>query len=554
MFPLVKSGLMTSLFLASVSAALPATALNVELVGRHASGVFDEGAAEIVAWHAASHRIFVVNADSGAVDILDASKLESSALASPLTASNLPRVATLDLRKDMAELALGAANSVAVHGNLLAVAVEAKPKQADGVVAFYTLNEKGEARYLGHRATGALPDMVTFSPDGRFVIVANEGEPSSDYRNDPEGSITLIEVNDGKPSETVKVADFKAFNDQLPAGVRVFGPGASAAQDLEPEYIAVSSDSRTAFVSLQEANALAVVDLESARVSAVLPLGFKDHGAQALDASDKDKAINIRTWPGVLGMYQPDTLALITIGGKDYLLSANEGDSRDYWFKVETEQACQEAGGKKFDEEDGCLAFSEEVRVEKLKVEGVVDAVAAADKAQLGRLKVTRTLGDADGNGAYEQLYAFGARSFSVWGTDGRLLWDSGDQLERITSERLGKHFNASNDENGGDDRSDDKGPEPEALAAGFVGGKPYAFVGLERTSGFVVYDLSEPTAPKFVDYIVNRDFETEDMRQAGDLGPEGMKFVPAAQSPTGQALLLIGNEISGSTAVYELR
>ena len=39
----------------------------------------------------------------------------------------------------------------------------------------------------------------------------------------------------------------------------------------------------------------------------------------------------------------------------------------------------------------------------------------------------------------------------------------------------------------------------------------------------------------------------------AGDLGPEGLVFIPAAQSPNGRPLLVVGNEVSGTTAVLQL-
>lgn len=538
-------------------ALLPATAaaLQVNLVGRHESNVFDEGAAEIVAYHANSHRIFVVNADDKSVDVLDASVITSAPIRQPKTASTLNKQYSLKLEQDIPDRALGAANSVAVHGDLLAVAIEADPKQDRGMVAFYKLDGNGDARFLGHREAGALPDMVTFTPDGSRVVVANEGEPSDDYSNDPEGSITIIDIEDGEPAPGVRHADFRRYNDGLDPAVRVFGPGASAAQDLEPEYIAVSTDSTTAYVALQENNALAIVDLAGAQVTEVVPLGFKDYGRYAIDASDKDDAVHFDTYQGVNGMYQPDSVALINIDGRDYILTANEGDARDYWFDADSEQACLEAGGKEFDEDDGCLAFSEETRTGKLDVEGgELDPAVVADKAALGRLKVTSTLGDADGNGAYEALYSFGARSFSVREGSGKLLWDSGDQIGRITAYALGPQFNNTDNENEGDNRSDDKGAEPEAITAGYVRGVPYAFVGLERTGGFLVYDLSNPAQPLFVSYHHNRDFTAEDPAKAGDLAPEGMVFVEAADSPTGYALLIIGHEVSGTTVVYELR
>ena len=90
-----------------------------------------------------------------------------------------------------------------------------------------------------------------------------------------------------------------------------------------------------------------------------------------------------------------------------------------------------------------------------------------------------------------------------------------------------------------------------------------YAFIGLERIGGVAVYDISNPLAPVFVDYVNNRDLtqpvslevEGEDVSNpaAGDLGPEGLLFIKAEDSPNGKPLLVTGNEISGSTTVLEI-
>lgn len=169
------------------------------------------------------------------------------------------------------------------------------------------------------------------------------------------------------------------------------------------------------------------------------------------------------------------------------------------------------------------------------------------------------TEGDTDGDGDYDELYSFGTRSFSIWNADtGELIYDSGDDFEQITAEQLGYDgFNNNNTENKGDNRSDDKGPEPEALAVGEVNGHYYAFIGLERTGGIMMYNIDDPTAPEFVEYLLNRDLEVDietDLESAGDLAPEGMAFVDAADSPTGNALLIVGNEVSGTTTVYEVK
>ena len=480
-------------------------------LGSYASGILEASGSEIVAYDAASQRIFSTNAANNTLDILDAQD-----------PSNLVLLLSVDMNPYGAGI-----NSVAVSNGLVAAAVAADAADAPGQIVF--LNPDGEV--LANVEAGALPDMVTFTPDGMTVLAANEGEPSGDYTVDPEGSITIVDLSGGVEnlSQTnVTQLPFAAFNDaEIDPAIRVFGPNATVAQDLEPEYIAVSADSSTAYVTLQEANALAVVDIASQEISALVSLGFKDHNAadNGLDASDKDGGIHIRNWP-VLGMYMPDSIAAYTANGETFIISANEGDSRDY---------------------DG---YSEETRVADLTLDPTAypDAALLQAEENLGRLKTTTATGDTDGDGDVDQIYSFGARSFTIWNSQGALVWDSGDQFERFLAEQMPDFFNAQ----GGDEmdsRSDDKGPEPEAVAVGVIDGRTYAFIGLERMSGIFVYDVSEPTAPVFVDYASN--WNPAD--NTGDISPEGFKFVPAEESPTGSPLLIVANEFSGTVSVWAI-
>lgn len=527
-----------------------------ELIGRHQTGIYGLSAAEIVEYHSASNRIFVVNAISGKVDIIDGSLLAtSSAATEPLALNNLDKLAELDVAKDVGQTFMGSVNSVSISGNLLAAAIErgdaaGNKTQANGFVAFYQLNGADTPQFISAVEVGALPDNVVFTHDGKMVVVANEGEPNSSYTLDPEGSIALIAITEGKPAATATIIGFSDFNQggtrhsEITADIKINGPMASVAQDLEPEYIAVSQDNRRAFVSLQENNAIAVIDIVNAKVAKILPLGLKDYGLEVnkIDASDKDDRVNLQSYTGVYGMYQPDTLATYRWNNTDFIVTANEGDSRDY------------------------SAFSEEARAGDLILDGNHPQFAAAkDKTQLARLKVTTSMGDDDKDGDYDRIVSFGARSFSIWTADGQQVFDSGSDFERITAALLGNKFNNNNEENKGDSRSDDKGPEPEALALGQIGQRLYAFIGLERTSGFMIYDVTNPFDVHFIDYVVNRDFDADftintetgvvkgDATLAGDLGPEGMKFVSADKSPNSKPLLIIGNEVSGSTSVYQL-
>ncbi|MGI9277822.1 MAG: choice-of-anchor I family protein [Endozoicomonas sp.] len=538
------------------------------LIGRFNEGQqLDESMAEIVAFHKNSNSILVINANSKTVDILNASNLTSNELSSPLSASNLTRRSQLNVASDVdgEGFTSGGINSVAMHGNLMAVAVENDNKQANGVIAFYTLDDQGEATFSKTVAAGALPDNVQITPDGMWVVAANEGEPSGDYSSDPDGSVTVIAITDGVPADSATQVTFTDFNEggdragELPDNVRISHPDASVAQDLEPEYVTFSGDSSKAYVSMQENNAIAVIDLsaDTVTVERIFGLGYKDHSVtgNGLDASNKDDTINIRTWPNLRGLYMPDTIAGFSKDGVNYVLTANEGDSREYTY--DADEATCDTAGHDFDDEDGCFSWVDEKRAGKLDLNPeVFTDENIQENENLGRLKVITTQGKTDDE--YDVLYSFGARSFSIFNADsGELVFDSGDDFEQITANILGEDgFNSTDDENDFDDRSDDKGPEPEALAVGTVDGKDYAFIGLERTGGIMMYEITNPAAPKFVQYTINRDFSIDiedNLADAGDLAPEGMKFVAAEDSPTGNALLIVGNEVSGTTTVYEV-
>ena len=535
---------------------------SMTLIGRYAENqALDEGRAEIVSYHVASKSIMVINADDNTVDILNASTLSSTALANPLTSSNLNLAQRVDVASDVTAITAGGINSVAVHGNLMAVAVENDDKQANGVIAFYSLDTTGAATFVKTVTAGALPDNVMFSPNGAYLLSANEGEPSGSYANDPQGTVTLVAITNGIPADSGTQITFSEAD--CDANVRLSGPaGTTAAQDLEPEYITVSEDNSTAYVSLQENNAIAVIDLASASVKQVYGLAVKDLSLEGngIDASNKDDMITIQPRQHVYGMPMPDTVATFSHDGVNYLVTANEGDSREYFYDSADEVVCIALGGLLYDEDDGCLSWTDEARVEDITLDPTVFSDASIqDKEQLGRLKIVTTEGDIDNDGDYDELYAFGTRSFSIWNADtGALIYDSGDDFEQITAEQLGYDgFNNDNTENKGDSRSDDKGPEPEALALGIANGHRYAFIGLERTGGIMMYNIDDPTAPEFVEYVLNRDLDVdieENLQAAGDLAPEGMKFVDAQDSPTGNALLIVGNEVSGTTTVYEVK
>ena len=569
---------------------------SIELVriGGYETGIFGASAAEIPAFDAVSKRLFVVNAKKGMVDVLDMTQPEKPV-----------HIEELSARTYLAESDV---NSVAVHQGIVALAVQAKNKTDSGIVAFFNAKDLS---FISQLEVGALPDMLVFTPDGNKVLVANEGEPSAGYAVDPQGSISIIDVsNIQRP--LVKTAGFSAWNSQkqslLDAGVRIFGPDAqqyaniatqgiattTVAQDLEPEYISISADGKTAWATLQENNAIAKIDLIQDEVVDIFPIGYKDHGLaeNAFDASDKDLGVNIQAWSGVFGMYMPDTIAQYQVNGQTYLVTANEGDAREWLVNAD----------QYFKGNDLNAGYAEEIRVKHLfnskgfrnngdyaahlrqiapNVKGAkLDSSIFCKNApqvetclseligdtQLGRLTMSWTQGykkdaltglpllDENGLMTYDKLYAYGGRSFSIIDpVSEKIVWDSGKEFEAKVAQMMPQYFNSNHEEAKFDDRSDNKGPEPEGVALGKIGNKTFAFIGLERQSGIMVYDISQPKKGQFVQYFNDRKM-TEAANKQGDLGPEGLIFIAAKDSPNGQPLLVVGNEVSGSTAIYQVK
>lgn len=500
--------------------------ITLKEIGRYSAGAStdpDEPRAEISAFDPASKRLFSINLNLRQLDVLDLSAPETPVLVQTVPLGGKP-------------------NSVAVHKGTVAVALEGSQKTDPGTVKFF--NTSG--MLLNQLTVGSLPDMLTFSPNGRWLLVANEGEPNS-YNQadsiDPEGSVSIIDMRGDVTSLTQFDVRTTTFNPGIPqenaSSIRIFGPNATLAKDLEPEYITVSKDSRVAWVTLQENNAIATLDIRSATFTKIVGLGFKDHlqAINKLDASDRDEpgssnngVINIRNWP-VLGMYQPDSIAAYRVKGKTYVVTANEGDARDY------------------------TGFSEEARVGSLTLDaasfaaqGFPDVTTGTDGLRnndhLGRLTVTNTLGNTDGDPEFEKLYVFGARSFSIRNANGGLVYDSGDELEQRTATLVPTTFNSNGTVDTFDSRSDNKGPEPEGLALGKIAGRTYAFIGLERTGGIIVYDISDPKSPHFATYVNTTPT---------DLSPEGILFIKRKDSPNGKPLLVVSHEVSNTVTIFEI-
>jgi len=505
---------------AAPAAAAPApgaAAPDVDLVPLGRTAEAGEAGAEISAFDPRTDRAFVTNGAENALDIFD--------LSDPASPEDVDSV-------DLSDFGSGAA-SVDVsrrRGGIVAVAVQADGKTDEGTVQFFDT----DGDRIGSVPVGVGPDNLTFTNDDKTLLVANEGEPNDAYSVDPEGTVSVIDMRRGVKNAEVRTATLGEDDVELEGPVRIFGPGASQAQDLEPEYIAVAPDDETAYVSLQENNAIGILDIDAASFEVVKGLGFKDHSLSenGLDPSDEDgpdggPEINIRTFDNLFGIYQPDSIAAFEQDGEVRIVTANEGDARDY---------------------DG---FSEEERVKDLELDEEAFPGGLQDDDQLGRLTVTTTLGDTDDDGEYEELYAFGGRSMGVLDARANVIADTGDELEQFTAEFDPDTFNTNHTpEDDGtfpiDNRSDNKGPEPEGIDTGEIDGSPYAFLSNERQGGIFAYDVAAPSGtPRMAGYVNTRE---------EDLGPEGLLFVSAKDSPTRRPLLLSANEITGTLNIIEVR
>jgi DNA-binding beta-propeller fold protein YncE len=412
---------------------------------------------EILAFDAGSNTLWVVGLKG--VDVLDAA---SGSLVAHLDTS-----------------AFGEANSVAVHRGVAAVAVAAGDKTLPGSVRFYDTTTRS---FTGSVGVGALPDMLVFSGNGRRLLVANEGERGA---TDPAGSVSIIDM----ATRTVVATPGFAGVATSGSSIRVFdGSVGGPAQDVEPEYITFGRGGK-AYVALQEANAIATLDLKTRTFTNIHGLGTKDFSlpGHEIDPSDRDSVAQLRSVP-LKGLYQPDAIAAYAVAGATYVVTANEGDSRA--------DGLDEARGSAF-----------------------------GGTAPLDRITVS-TLDSSAG-----ELVAYGARSISIRDAAGGLVWDSGNQLDAAAI-AAGLYD---------DGRSDNKGVEPEGLALARIGGRTFAFVGLERatTSAIAVFDITDPAAGRFVDLIVG----------PGDLSPEGLTAFRAG----GQWFLGVANEVSGTTSLYRV-
>lgn len=494
----------------------------------------------------------MTNADGGVMEIVDYNTVTGWAYAVNGQTGNLTAIAVKDMAdsesvdlldgndidvKSIVEancegFTYGDMTSVAVSadGTKLAAAVQAEGYADNGRVAVFTCNADGTLTFEQAYETGVQPDMVTFTPDDSRILTANEGEPREGYADgavDPAGSVTVITVADG----TAVNVDFTAYDSNeerqklVDAGI-VMKKDTVPSEDLEPEYIAAGND--TAYVTLQEANAIAVIDLDSLKVEGIYSAGYEDYSTTAVDIDKKDEAYNPAVYESLRGIRMPDGVALYSVDGVDYIVTANEGDSREWGDYLNEDER---------DFGDGQTSPTGKITAEN---SGLTGKVVFFDSS------------DYDGLDSGLD-YVFGGRSFTVFRADESGLteiYDSGSDFEAKTAEYIPENFNCSNDDKSLDDRSGKKGPESESITVGTVGERTYAFIGLERVGGVMVYDITDPAETVYVNYINSRDF-SEDI--AGDDSPEGLCFIPAADSADGNAYLLAACEVSGTVAAYEL-
>ena len=494
----------------------------------------------------------MTNADGGVMEIVDYNTVTGWAYAVNGQTGNLTAIAVKDMAdsesvdlldgndidvKSIVEancegFTYGDMTSVAVSadGTKLAAVVQAEGYADNGRVAVFTCNADGTLTFEQAYETGVQPDMVTFTPDDSRILTANEGEPREGYADgavDPAGSVTVITVADG----TAVNVDFTAYDSNeerqklIDAGI-VMKKDTIPSEDLEPEYIAAGND--TAYVTLQEANAIAVIDLDSLKVTGIYSAGYEDYSTTAVDIDKKDEAYNPAVYESLRGIRMPDGVALYNVDGVDYIVTANEGDSREWGDYLNEDER---------DFGDGQTSPTGKITAEN---SGLTGKVVFFDSS------------DYDGLDSGLD-YVFGGRSFTVFRADESGLteiYDSGSDFEAKTAEYIPENFNCSNDDKSLDDRSGKKGPESESITVGTVGERTYAFIGLERVGGVIVYDITDPAETVYVNYINSRDF-SEDI--AGDDSPEGLCFIPAADSADGNAYLLAACEVSGTVAAYEL-
>jgi hypothetical protein len=497
----------------------PVRSLEIEL---NYIGSFDPSGAststcEIVVHDPVSQRLFTTSAIAGFLDIINFSNPAAPTLVSSINMNTY-----------------GGVTSVAVKNGVVAVASPNADETLNGSVVFFDTN----GTFLKQVTVGALPDMITFSPDGTKVMTANEGQPNANYSIDPEGSVSIINIAGGIPNlnqSNVTTLLFTAYNTQetalIASGVRKLKLTSTLSQDFEPEFITISADSQKAWVTLQENNAIVEINLTTSTISDIWALGAKDVSipGNGMDISDNNGQVLIANWP-IKAFYMPDAVANYTVGGTTYLVTANEGDEKEYTGFVERTTV-------------GASTYILDAAL-------YPHAAVLKQSYNMGRFRVSNLSGNTDADTDFEVISAVGSRSFSIFNaTTKQIVFDSGDDFEKYTAANLPTLFNADHSDNISKGRSRAKGPEPEGVAIAQISNQTFAFISLERVGGVMVYNITNPNNVTFVEYKNSRSTSA----WSGDNGPEGITYIKPENSPNGTPYILVANEISGTITIFEV-
>lgn len=502
-----------------------------------------EGGAEIPTFHAASKRLFATNGARNTIDVYD--------LTNPTKPLRINRVELKAFGSDVTSVAAGKDVIVAAVHRAETFASNGVPTTPTGVLVVMDPNGKVLS---SPDLKGVLPDAVAFTPSGKTALVAIEGQPvcakddpattsneSTDYLKavDPVGGVSIVDLSNPE-LPTVNFVDFRGMtvNEMRAKGLALSRVVNDVAKDFEPEYI-VALDESKAYVTLQEANGLGVLDIEDKSWIEVRRAFESKLSIAPIDTSDRDSGRGPRSYLNVVGPSQPDAIAGFKIGSGHYLLTANEGDAREYT----------------------CL--NDDLRGSSLNVDNrrFPDWKALSASAELGRSKVNPNAGDRDGDGDIDTIHLRGARSMTIY-RNGVPIWDSGKLLEDTQIAAFGvANINGSHSLSSdkstlnytAQDRSDDKGSEPEGVAVGMVGNSRIAVLGLERMSALVVFDVTRPSAPTLVKWLQMLPTTPTPAAQATAWSPEGVIFVPAEKSPNGKALFITSYELSGSLTIHQI-
>jgi hypothetical protein len=498
-------------------AIVPSQEIQLDYIGSFDPSGSNTSTCEIVVHDPATQRLFATSATAGFLDIINFSNPTAPTVISSINMNPY-----------------GGITSVAVKNGILAVASPNTNEQLSGSVVFFDTN----GVFLKQVTVGALPDMIVFTPDGTKVLTANEGQPNDAYTVDPEGSVSIINISGGIANLTqanVSTLDFQSFNSQeatlIAAGIRKVKSSSALSQDLEPEYITISADSQKAFVAIQENNAIAEINLATTTISDLWALGTKDVSlpGNGMDISDTNGQALIANWP-MKAYYNPDGIANYTVNGTTYLVTANEGDEKDYGGFTERTTV-------------GATAYTLDAAI-------YPNASVLKQTYNMGRMRVTNASGNLDADVDFEQISCLGTRSFAIFNTTTKqLVYDSGDSMESYTLANFPTLFNSDHGSNSPKNRSRAKGPEPEGVIVSKIGNETFAFITLERIGGVMVYNITNPNSPVFVDYKNTRSTSA----YSGDNGPEGIIYISAENSPTPKGYVIVANEISGTLTIFEV-